>query len=122
MTTKSQMTTEACNGFAVKLTKLGYRVYLSESPTFNTYGFFTDGERCVYFQYDIFEGFLFSTCMKPSQQGGSGWRLDSNQSYENMLYPTIPGWSNSNGIFLNENQKLEAGKHSNYVLFVCEDI
>lgn len=100
MTTKSQMTTEACNELAAKLTKLGYRVY---------------------FQYDLFRGFSFTTCMKPSRDGCSGWQLEVNQSYEGMLYPTIPRWSKSNGVFLTEEQKLNASKHSNYALFVCED-
>ena len=75
MNTLSKLKAEACDELATKLTNKGYRVYLSDK---HNYGFFTDGLRCVYFDYDIFRGFSYCTCMKPSLKGGTGWGLDEH--------------------------------------------
>ncbi|MGL5389890.1 MAG: hypothetical protein ACRDA8_00605 [Shewanella sp.] len=123
---KSTIAQAALTEFAEKMTDNGFTVYLHLSTQYN-YGVYTrrGSDRCVYFQFDIFQGFLFSSRAKPSREGGTGYRIDeivdidlAVRSAEKMLNSVAPCWVNHKYEYLTIDQYLAANsRHSKYVLF-----
>jgi hypothetical protein len=84
--------------FALRITALGFKVYLAER---GTYGFITDdtGERVLSFQFTD-GGSLGGNYGPPSKESGTGWRIDGTGPYDlktaeqvrAALYATAPGW------------------------------
>lgn len=96
MSTKTDYTINAINELAIKLTKNGFTVYLSKSKTYGVYSHI-NASNCIYFQWDLFEGFKFTSVCKPSRQHGTGCQLDisSNPSVIELgqaLNNDLPKW------------------------------
>lgn len=72
-----------------KIQKAGFKVFLSKNGQ-GDYGFYTDGERIVSFQFD-FSSIVFSGNYK-SKKSGTGWRLGDGLSYSQMIKTYPPNW------------------------------
>jgi hypothetical protein len=73
---------------AMEIKQKGFRVYLAES---GTHGYFVNAEetRVVSFQVDLVTSFSGNYI---SDHSGTGWQMDGNLSYQQMLDARPPHW------------------------------
>jgi hypothetical protein len=79
---------------------LGFRVYMSTNPHFQTYCFYSDGTRIGYLQReDLTGGLSVSTVHLPNRQTGTGFKIGNCSALDRAQlesgFITAPGWANS---------------------------
>lgn len=86
----SNYKTEAVKELAAEIKEAGFRVFIAKS---RTYGFYTnqEGSKIVSFQYDL-GGFKFSGNYK-SKSSGTGWIMENNMSFVEMINSYVPNWA-----------------------------
>jgi len=75
---------------AESMVKDGFKAYIAEG---GTYGYFTDGNKVVSFQYDLC-GFSFSGnyVSEWGRSCGSGWQLEDSDIFGGLISQTPPYW------------------------------
>ena len=78
---------------------LGYRVYMTPNPHFQTYCFYSDGQRIGYLQRDYFGGLSISTVHIPNRRTGTGFHMVDqaplNRESLEMGFAFAPNWADS---------------------------
>lgn len=117
----------AAHDFAQRVAAMGFAVYLAQA---GHYGFISDetGSRVLSFQFDGVEDSLSGNYGPPSQQSGTGWRMNATpqslrtpEAVREALYSTAPDWTRRNGKGWKHYTTLEShlatyGKSSGYRL------
>lgn len=79
---------------------LGYQVFMTDNPHFQTYCFYSDGERIGYLQREDLTGALsIATIHYPNRQTGTGFKLDDigsiTRSELDRAFVDAPNWASS---------------------------
>jgi hypothetical protein len=116
MTTNEQTETftdwkkRAAMEFAIAAKEKGFAAYIAER---GNYGFYTNGEKVVSFQLDLF--LSLSGNYKASRESGTGWRITDNAGFEHIepaINASAPHWANKSPIYTTPEKYLEAYQSS----------